>query len=297
MWRIVICRRQHSIIVIGGRKMATYSDWEKKTWLDRISEYITRRTLTKEDGTSEIVTVERNEGEISQEGDAFSAETMNDLEERVDAGFTQLNTHLTECNTNISAEVTRAKSAESTLATNLNTLSNQIAKKVIGTVASKTTSTITFAFDKPEVTIIAMNSTTVQDIRTIPTALFSSYNSVTISLQTANISGSISGTGIVHASSSKLRGIENGGAKGPNYGNDIWYNVVQTGGSVNSIIRGAVASGTNSGSWDILNHYINGSELSLTLNQQKNTSITFNKSNKQITVNNSNTSLTIVVIA
>lgn len=57
--------------------------FNKKTWRDRISEYITRRTLTKEDGTSEVVTVERNEGEISQEGDAFSAENMNDLEERL----------------------------------------------------------------------------------------------------------------------------------------------------------------------------------------------------------------------
>lgn len=68
----------------------------KKTWTDRISEFITRRTLTKEDGSTEIVTVERNEGEVSQEGDAFDANTMNDLEDRIYSGFEQLNNDLTE---------------------------------------------------------------------------------------------------------------------------------------------------------------------------------------------------------
>lgn len=56
-----------------------------KTWKDRITEYPTRRTLTKSDGTSEIVTVARNEGTVSQEGDAFSAANMNDLEQRIAA--------------------------------------------------------------------------------------------------------------------------------------------------------------------------------------------------------------------
>ncbi len=37
------------------------------------------------------MTVARNEGNVSQEGDAFSAANMNDLEERIDAGFTELN--------------------------------------------------------------------------------------------------------------------------------------------------------------------------------------------------------------
>ena len=62
----------------------------KKTWTDRISEYPTRRTLTKEDGTTEIVTVTREEGTISQEGDAYSAANMNDLEQRVADGFSTL---------------------------------------------------------------------------------------------------------------------------------------------------------------------------------------------------------------
>ena len=64
----------------------------KKIWKDRISEYPTRRNLEKSDGSSELVTVSRSEGNISQEGDAFSAENMNDLEERISNEFEALNT-------------------------------------------------------------------------------------------------------------------------------------------------------------------------------------------------------------
>lgn len=63
----------------------------KKTWKDRIAEFPTRRRLTKEDNTSELVTVAREEGTLSQEGDAFSAENMNDLESRIDEEFTAVN--------------------------------------------------------------------------------------------------------------------------------------------------------------------------------------------------------------
>lgn len=59
----------------------------QKTWKDRVTEYPTRRTLTKTDGTSELVTVARAEGNVSVEGDAFNAATMNDLEERIAEGF------------------------------------------------------------------------------------------------------------------------------------------------------------------------------------------------------------------
>ena len=61
--------------------------YEKKTWLDRIAENITGRLLTYEDGSTALVNVERNEGEISQEGDAFSGENMNDFEERIATAF------------------------------------------------------------------------------------------------------------------------------------------------------------------------------------------------------------------
>lgn len=66
----------------------------KKTWINRLTEYPSRRRLQKEDGTSELVTVSREEGTISAEGDAFSAENMNDLEERIAAEFTEINSNL-----------------------------------------------------------------------------------------------------------------------------------------------------------------------------------------------------------
>lgn len=68
--------------------------WRKKTWKDRKTEYPTRRTLTKTDGSTEIVTVTRNEGQVSQEGDAFSAANLNDLETRIDDGFNEVNGNL-----------------------------------------------------------------------------------------------------------------------------------------------------------------------------------------------------------
>lgn len=70
----------------------------KKTWKNRIAEYINRRLLTNEDGSTELVTVARDEGTISQEGDAFNAANMNDLEDRIEAGFTEVNQSLTNLN-------------------------------------------------------------------------------------------------------------------------------------------------------------------------------------------------------
>lgn len=70
--------------------------FEQKTWKDRVAEFINRRVLTKEDGTTELVTVARSEGQISTEGDAFNAETMNDLEQRIADEFSSLNDSLTE---------------------------------------------------------------------------------------------------------------------------------------------------------------------------------------------------------
>lgn len=58
-----------------------------KTWKDRISEYPNRRTLTYTDDTTAIATVARNEGEITEAGDLFDADNMNDLEERIESGL------------------------------------------------------------------------------------------------------------------------------------------------------------------------------------------------------------------
>lgn len=65
--------------------------FKQKTWTDRISEYPNRRTLTDvSDNTTKIVIVAREEGTISQIGDAYSAANMNDLEQRVADGFSTL---------------------------------------------------------------------------------------------------------------------------------------------------------------------------------------------------------------
>ena len=59
-----------------------------KTWKDRISEFPNRRTLTNTaDSSTQLVTVSRTEGTISEEGDAFSASNMNDLETRIKNAF------------------------------------------------------------------------------------------------------------------------------------------------------------------------------------------------------------------
>lgn len=68
----------------------------KKTWKNRIAEYINRRLITMEDGSTNLVTVARDEGTISQEGDAFNAANMNDLEDRIEAGFAEINQSLTQ---------------------------------------------------------------------------------------------------------------------------------------------------------------------------------------------------------
>lgn len=60
--------------------------WNKKTWQDRVAEYPNRRRLD-ETGTANTYDVIRDEGNIMVEGDAFSAETMNDLENRINEGF------------------------------------------------------------------------------------------------------------------------------------------------------------------------------------------------------------------
>lgn len=68
----------------------------KKTWKNRIAEYINRRLITMEDGSTNLVTVARDEGTISQEGDAFNAANMNDLEDRIESEFNEINQSLTK---------------------------------------------------------------------------------------------------------------------------------------------------------------------------------------------------------
>lgn len=59
----------------------------KKTWKSRLSEHPNRRILTDENNVQTRVTVTRDEGQVTQQGDAFSATNMNDLENRIEAGI------------------------------------------------------------------------------------------------------------------------------------------------------------------------------------------------------------------
>lgn len=81
----------------------------KKTWKNRIAEYINRRLITMEDGSTNLVTVARDEGTISQEGDAFNAANMNDLEDRIEAGFADVTQSL--ANKNISTVICRLETS------------------------------------------------------------------------------------------------------------------------------------------------------------------------------------------
>ena len=64
--------------------------FSKKTWKDRVSQYINRRLLTDSDGNTQQVTVTRDEGSVTEAGDAFSASNMNDLEDRIEDAFDAL---------------------------------------------------------------------------------------------------------------------------------------------------------------------------------------------------------------
>ena len=59
----------------------------KKTWVDRVTQYPTRRVLTAVSGEENTYDVTRAEGTITAEGDAFNATNMNDFEERIENAF------------------------------------------------------------------------------------------------------------------------------------------------------------------------------------------------------------------
>jgi hypothetical protein len=66
----------------------------QKTWVDRISEYPNRRTIN--DGViTKQVTVARDEGTVTEAGDAFNASNMNDLEQRISDAIAQTASVLT----------------------------------------------------------------------------------------------------------------------------------------------------------------------------------------------------------
>lgn len=73
-----------------------------KEWKNRLVEFAGRRSL-KNVSTNEttVYDVIRNEGQVSQEGDSFSATTMNDLEQRISDAFVEAE----EANTQLSSDL------------------------------------------------------------------------------------------------------------------------------------------------------------------------------------------------
>lgn len=71
----------------------------KKTWKDRLVEYAGRRKITNTTTlAAQIVDMERAEGIVSEEGSAFNAANMNDLEQRVADGFSGVQQDINKVN-------------------------------------------------------------------------------------------------------------------------------------------------------------------------------------------------------
>ena len=64
--------------------------YERKTWKNRETEFPGRRRMTAVDGQEDVYDISREEGLVLEEGDAFDADTMNNLEERIKKGFEQV---------------------------------------------------------------------------------------------------------------------------------------------------------------------------------------------------------------
>lgn len=63
-----------------------------RNWQDRVSQYPNRRVITnvEDSSDSKVVTVTRDEGTITQQGDPLNADALNNLESRI----SQMNTSL-----------------------------------------------------------------------------------------------------------------------------------------------------------------------------------------------------------
>lgn len=95
----------------------------KKTWKDRISQYLNRRRLV-DVNTNEVQTVSviREEGTITEAGDAFSAANMNDLESRIETAFDAITAaDVSYDNTNSSMTADDVQEAIDEIATSLAT--------------------------------------------------------------------------------------------------------------------------------------------------------------------------------
>lgn len=70
-----------------------------KEWKARLVEFAGRRLLRNvANGETVTYDVSRSEGQVSQEGDAFNTQNMNDLEQRISNGFANAKTNIDSLN-------------------------------------------------------------------------------------------------------------------------------------------------------------------------------------------------------
>jgi hypothetical protein len=71
-----------------------------RQWIDRVSQFPNRRTLTNVEDPTDVKTYDlsRAEGEVSVQGTALTAANLNNLENRIDAAFTAVEQAMPEAN-------------------------------------------------------------------------------------------------------------------------------------------------------------------------------------------------------
>lgn len=123
--------------------------FSKKTWKNRVTQFPNNRKLIHADETEEIVQVERAEGDVTEEGDVFSAGNMNDLETRIDTALTAVQAELDLLPDIFYEEITTRDGNGTVFGVNANSLSNgyfsvaKIGKQVTVTVSGKSSKTST----------------------------------------------------------------------------------------------------------------------------------------------------------
>lgn len=95
-----------------------------KTWKQRIVEFPGRRRLD-DTSTADVYDVSRAEGNITQEGDGFTAANMNDLEQRITEGFQNVQNKTDELTQNMSGFEDDISELTSDLSGKQNKISNQ----------------------------------------------------------------------------------------------------------------------------------------------------------------------------
>lgn len=115
--------------------------YSKKTWTNRTSEYPNRYQMTSMNGNIADVAIVPKEGAITNEGDRFDADTMNNLETRIDNEFSSVESSMATQDTTlrglITAEQTRATGIENLLRADVNTNTSGLANEIVRATAKE----------------------------------------------------------------------------------------------------------------------------------------------------------------